>query len=962
MSDRFQQKHEHATAQDSSRQHNGNVIIQQQNNYSHPATLNDLHTATRDISLRDALEFRRMDFRADTITTAYSNTCQWLFETPEYKRWLDPSMRDRHNGLLWIKGNPGAGKSTIMKRAVRHASESYTDHHVLSFFFNARGESLEKTAEGMYRALVHQVADELPESVDSTPSAKLWEYKEHGWPIEHLKDLLRAAVRHCGQTTPLICFVDALDEAVEGDVRDLVRFFQELGKTATTEGIRFLVCFASRHYPRISVQICEGLLLDGHQGHQDDIADYVRHNMNVEESQLMEELAPRIKEMSQGVFLWVVLVVDKLNTECDRGNSHQLREQLFAVPTDLHTLLDRIVSDGTRDGRLLAAAQWVLFANEPLDDEQIYFAVMTSIGQLPEAQRAWDLRHITENAIENFILDGTKGLIEIKHARAQFIHESVREYFFDCGLRNLDPAIGEDVGAISHERLAQWCITYLRHVPVDATLFVDEKPGNESKELRRAIRRFPALSYPLLQHVIQGSLQYAEIASKSGRHQDAFVDAFPREHWILLAWTCDVYYNERPSWQLYPVGATLLHLLTTTSCESLIRTELERRAQCPAQAKQAYLSTGLQPGEALDFATRSGYEKIAHIILDDCADATSVTVQALCRLALYTAIIEDKPDFVWHLLESNSVVYGYPPRDLLTLIEAVSQGHVPIVGMLLGHGIGLSADHWLEFTLIRAISEGHQDIVMLLLKYLPDDFAGSSFQTYALRAASSRQHRDIINVLLEHGINAGVPFMDQTFALVAAVVGGNHDTVKILLEGGADANAQCPNLEPALIKAILRQKEETVRLLLEHGADPNAESSFSISSLIEALSGRNEKFVLLLIEHRYDINLITSFSVPVLIEAMLRGDCGMVQILLEHGADTNSPPAFRDLVRRPRDPFQLLWRFGAGGRPVSALQFAEAVCDKNVVEVLRRHSANGNTLGKGRRRDGGSFVLADNVD
>lgn len=119
------------------------------------------------------------------------------------RRWLDADMQEKHHGLLWIKGNPGAGKSTIMKCAARHASESHTDQRVLSFFFNARGESLENT-EGMYRALLHQVASEIPASQDPIPATSLLEYKEHGWPIELMKDLFRTVMQQLGRIVPLV--------------------------------------------------------------------------------------------------------------------------------------------------------------------------------------------------------------------------------------------------------------------------------------------------------------------------------------------------------------------------------------------------------------------------------------------------------------------------------------------------------------------------------------------------------------------------------------------------------------------------------------------------------------------------------------------------------------------------------------------------------------------------------------
>lgn len=84
-----------------------------------------------------------MEDRHLTINAAHAKTCQWLFERTEYKDWLDNAKREQHDDFLWIKGKPGAGKSTLMKCALPHASRNMKDRTILSFFFPARGSALE---------------------------------------------------------------------------------------------------------------------------------------------------------------------------------------------------------------------------------------------------------------------------------------------------------------------------------------------------------------------------------------------------------------------------------------------------------------------------------------------------------------------------------------------------------------------------------------------------------------------------------------------------------------------------------------------------------------------------------------------------------------------------------------------------------------------------------------------------
>src|SRR5690606_26163558 len=94
--------------------------------------------------LLDSLKFSQLDTRHASIKAHHSKTCRWLLSKSEYRDWRDPSKQSEHNGFLWIKGKPGAGKSTIMKFAFANARIGFPGV-VISFFFNARGEYLEKS-------------------------------------------------------------------------------------------------------------------------------------------------------------------------------------------------------------------------------------------------------------------------------------------------------------------------------------------------------------------------------------------------------------------------------------------------------------------------------------------------------------------------------------------------------------------------------------------------------------------------------------------------------------------------------------------------------------------------------------------------------------------------------------------------------------------------------------------------
>ena len=100
-----------------------------------------------------------MDTRHYAIEPAFKDTCTWLFESPEYMNWERRERVVDYNGVLWLKGKPGSGKSTLMKQAVQRTKNSLpcSCTLILYYYFNARGSELEKTLLGLFRSLLHQL-------------------------------------------------------------------------------------------------------------------------------------------------------------------------------------------------------------------------------------------------------------------------------------------------------------------------------------------------------------------------------------------------------------------------------------------------------------------------------------------------------------------------------------------------------------------------------------------------------------------------------------------------------------------------------------------------------------------------------------------------------------------------------------------------------------------------------------
>lgn len=431
-----QPRYENFTGQGSSRIHAGNSYIENQHHHYAPAVPPAIALLVG-MSLVDALAFPEMGLRSANVATALSETCDWLFTTPEYKRWQDPLFRPKHHGVLWIKGKPGAGKSTIMKHALRQAQQG-GDIKSIFFFYNARGVGLEKTTEGMYRALLCQAIEDESELQKMVGLKAMESYQKTGWPVELLKDMFRETMLVQLCKGGLTCYVDALDECHEDQVSYMLVSFEDLGSEATSAGLSFWVCLASRLYPKITIDHCEEIVLDHLTEHQDDISKFVHRRLKLQHTGLRHELAGEIRHRSSGVFLWVVLVVVILNKTSDCGNIHLLRAQLQAIPTDLYDVFGEILDRDGTNKNLVPMIQWTLFSKRALAPKELYFAVMASTGQLETTMTMWAKGLVSKRVVSDFLLSSSKGFLEIMGERLDdgrtgptvgFIHESVPSTF-----------------------------------------------------------------------------------------------------------------------------------------------------------------------------------------------------------------------------------------------------------------------------------------------------------------------------------------------------------------------------------------------------------------------------------------------------------------------------------------------------------------------------------------------------
>ncbi|KAF0319160.1 nacht and ankyrin domain protein [Colletotrichum asianum] len=431
--------------------------------------------------LLQSLYFPEMYDRQKNIQTALDTTCDWLYTTSEYQGWINRTNVPQHEGMLWIKGKPGTGKSTLMKDALGRAEAAYFDSRtttVAGFFFNARGtQQLEKSPLGLYRSLLHQVLQQdLLALSHASEEFKRKQLRQGVW-VWHEADLqdILASVFATAHSRPAMIFIDAMDECNIEQVRGLVRFFRALARKAHQAAASLNICLSSRHYPDVSIDGCPEVVVE--RNNENDILAYIV--AEAENEKAIAELKDDIFHRSTGVFLWVVLVVAILKKHCRGKSSKWLQKKLHDIPPELDILFRTIftsttVEDAEQTTRLMQA---ILFAEQPLTLSQIHMVLAFGSGSyrsIAEWKDSVEYLETTEKR-HSFIIETSRGLLEAtvssteadepkmpsEQRTYQFIHETVREFYLTGeGFKLLDFETPSIVGS-GHSMLAAATANYL---------------------------------------------------------------------------------------------------------------------------------------------------------------------------------------------------------------------------------------------------------------------------------------------------------------------------------------------------------------------------------------------------------------------------------------------------------------------------------------------------------------------
>ena len=435
-----------------------------------------------------SLFFPEMYHRPEEIHNATKSTCNWLFEHNHYQQWL------QQHGLLWIKGKPGAGKSTLIRHAVELEDQgcelSPQKLLVVSFFFHGRGTELQRNPLGMFRSLLHQLLKRVPElqaRFNAIYQTKCKYERPFQWSVRALRDFFEVQIVDLAKYRHVRLYIDALDEAGEETAIDLVEYFRQVVTNASSSSplSSLSVCFSCRHFPAISIE--EGLEICVERENSRDIAIYLAHRLGqIRNLSLMGSLRDQLLDNSSGSFQWVVLVTSVVLNLYRKGKAKEILKSVPRIPSELASLYEQLLSENDEKDRPLSLRlmRWVYYAAVPLTLQELNWAMVldtdVSYKSLESCREADEFTEDDED-MGRRVIDLSRGLVEIRNAfHVQFIHQSVYDYFEDTGFRvlGLHPqASSTDPNIYANYRLAKACLYYMTLSESNSNTDVDWRKG-----------------------------------------------------------------------------------------------------------------------------------------------------------------------------------------------------------------------------------------------------------------------------------------------------------------------------------------------------------------------------------------------------------------------------------------------------------------------------------------------------
>ena len=358
----------------------------------------------------------------------------WILDHADFKRW----RYEQQSQLLWIKGDPGKGKTMLLCGIIDELTKSASNTTAIAFFFCQASDLRINHATAVLRGLIFMLVDWQPSLISHIRR----QYDKTGKQIfedvnawEALSEMLTSILEDpLLQTTYLI--IDALDECTTDRNRLLELVAQ---KSSAYPHVKWIV--SSRNWPDIeetldaATQKTKLWLELNETSVAEAVATFINYKVQklTEKKKYNNEIRDAVSQHlllnAHGTFLWVALVCEKLADVPKRN----VRKKLGEFPSGLDRLYERML-DRIRDS----------------DDAELcksLLSVITTVYRpitLNELASCIDLSEVGDDSDLAEIIRLCGSFLTLRGRIISLVHQSAKDFLLRSAACEIFPD-GEDI-------------------------------------------------------------------------------------------------------------------------------------------------------------------------------------------------------------------------------------------------------------------------------------------------------------------------------------------------------------------------------------------------------------------------------------------------------------------------------------------------------------------------------------
>ncbi|KAF1978729.1 NACHT-domain-containing protein [Bimuria novae-zelandiae CBS 107.79] len=361
---------------------------------------------------------------------------RWVLDNDTFQQW----QQDAKSRLLWVKGNPGKGKTMLLCGIIDELYNSLPNNALLVYFFCQATDSRINSATAVLRGLLYMLVSQQPSLVSHirnryNRAGKALFDDANAWVAltEIFADVLRDPQL---RTTYLI--IDALDECVTNQ-SELLNFVAK--QSSVSSCVKWIV--SSRNWPAIEEQLEQAQ----HQARLNlelnakSVAAAVKTFIHQKVCQLAQEkrYTPEIQNAvlqhltlnANDTFLWVALVCQEL----ERTENWDVQEKLALFPPGLDFLYKRMIDQISCSGSAKICLQ-------VLASTAVLYRPVTIRELIELAEQLTRFVNDLESVRKIVSLCGS--FLTLRDDTVYFVHQSAKDFLFAKASNEVFPNSVED--------------------------------------------------------------------------------------------------------------------------------------------------------------------------------------------------------------------------------------------------------------------------------------------------------------------------------------------------------------------------------------------------------------------------------------------------------------------------------------------------------------------------------------